>query len=592
VTLTWSPLAGASGYRVVRNGGTGPAASWKVGAPQFVDQNVPPGRYTYAVSSFAVLANGQEFSGPFGNPVEVNARPFNIVALGDSVMWGQGLQQSNKFTWKVKQWVEGQLNKTAALDVKAHSGAITYPNPGQSQYDSKSFDGEVPADWPTITRQIAINPQAPATDVDLVLLDGCINNVGVITILVDPDDGALRSNTQAYCGAGMTNILRETAARFPNAKIVVTGYFPIISGQSNLAFLVPLLSHLGLILPPDPLGIGLAATGIFAARASARSDLFWRESTSSLQLAVNTVNAELAGRPNPSPIRFAPLNVDGSHSYAAPNSRLWLIPTPPAVQDEVYGARKSKCDYMQSGGYGEPKPTDYVRCIEASLGHPNVAGAQAYTDAIKSAAAQFLPEWRARHSGPWVAPDERLTLAVQPGPTDASGGTLVIAATNGPGGPPLAGSVQFNNVPAGALGTPVRYAYQPNNPAPILAKIDVSGRQSRYFSIPIRTLSVTANVTNLADPRTAVVSVNDALSGEQVSGTVMLNTTTGAANQPITYQSCGPFGNTFVSQPPPPVPCLGNVHVPYYRDVRFQDMPGTVETVEIKKINPIMPTRP
>jgi hypothetical protein len=592
VQLTWSALAGVSGYRVVRNGGSVPAVAWKVGGPSFVDQNVPPGHYTYIVSSFTVLANGQEFSGPYGNPVEVNARPFNIVALGDSIMWGQGLQPQNKFAEKVRAWLEGELHKKAALDLKAHSGAITYPNPGQSQYDSKSFDGEVPADWPTITRQIATAAQAPPNDVDLILLDGCINNIGVATILTDTDDGGLRDNTRAYCGAGMTNILHEVVQRFPNAKIVVTGYYPIISDKSNLGNLIPVFSHFGLILPPDPLGIGIAGTTIFWARSSARSDMFWRESTSSLQGAVNQLNGELANRPNPSPVRFASLNVDGSNSYAAPNSLVWLIPTPPLVQDEVYGNRKSKCDYMQSGGYGQPLPTNYVLCIEASLGHPSVAGAQAYTDAIKNVAGQFLPEWRAKHSGPWAAPDDRLTLTIQQSSADASGGTLVITATDGPGGPPLAGSVQFNNVAAGALGTPVRYTYQPNNPTPIVAKIDVNGRATRYFNIPVRTLAVAANVTNLADPRTAVVSVSDTLSGQQVNGTVMLNTTSGATNQPISYQSCGPFGAVFVSPPPPPVPCLGTVHVPYYPDVRFQDMPGTLETVAIKPLNPIMPARP
>jgi hypothetical protein len=468
VMLTWSPLAGASGYRVVRNGGNLAPTGWKVGAPQFIDQNVPPGRYTYAVSSFTNLANGEELSGPYGKPVEVNARPFNIVSLGDSIMWGQGLQTPNKFTEKVRLWLQGELRKTASLDAMAHSGAITYPNPGQSQYDGRFYHGEVPADSPTITRQIALAAKAPPNDVDLILLDGCINNVGVATILTDVNDGALRDNTRGYCEAGMTNILREVTQRFPNAKVIVTGYYPIVSGESNVSFLVPLLSHLGLVLPVDPLTGGVVGTAIFAARATARSDMFWRESTSSLQQAVNNINGELNRRGIPGPIRFAPLNVGPGNSYAAPNSLLWLIPTPPVIQDEVYGERKSKCDLMQSGGYGEPKPTNYAQCIEASLGHPNIAGAQLYTDAIKSVAAQFLPEWRAKHSGPWAAQDDRFTLNVQPGAADASGGTLMISATDGPSGPALAGTVQFNGVAVGALGTQVRYAYQPNNPEPIL----------------------------------------------------------------------------------------------------------------------------
>src|SRR5213593_1258748 len=37
------------------------------------------------------------------------ARPFHMVTLGDSIMWGQGLRDGDKFSTKVQRWLESQL---------------------------------------------------------------------------------------------------------------------------------------------------------------------------------------------------------------------------------------------------------------------------------------------------------------------------------------------------------------------------------------------------------------------------------------------------------------------------------------------------
>jgi hypothetical protein len=90
--------------------------------------------------------------------------------------------------------------------------------------------------------------------------------------------------------------------------------------------------------------------------------------------------------------------------------------------------------------------------------------------------------------------------------------------------------------------------------------------------------------------------VTDALSGQPMNGTVMVNANTpnaasGATNQPITYRSCGPFGAAFTSPPPPPLPCAGSVHVPYYPDVRFLDVPDPGVTLS-NPIQPVMRAKP
>jgi hypothetical protein len=55
----------------------------------------------------------------------------------------------------------------------------------------------------------------------------------------------------------------------------------------------------------------------------------------------------------------------------------------------VYAERFEACRVVPPGA-------DNVLCVEASMAHPNVRGAQAYADAITPRLTRFLPEWRAR----------------------------------------------------------------------------------------------------------------------------------------------------------------------------------------------------
>jgi hypothetical protein len=226
-----------------------------------------------------------------------------------------------------------------------------------------------------------------------------------------------------------------------------------------------------------------------------------------------------------------------------------------------------------------------MKCKQASMGHPNVAGAQAYTDAITATLTQFVPEWRAAHVASSLASEDPLVVKVQPLATEPGGGTIVVTASDGLSGPPLQGTVQLNGVAAGALGSQIRYVYRQNNPTDILVNVNVPNRVIRSFTIPVRTQSLAVNVTNTGDPRTTIVTATDSASGQLLSGTVTVNPNSGKAvsgstGQPVTYPSCGQnsqpqqFHRVVVN--PGPVPCSGTVHVPYYPDAAFHDVPGTV----------------
>lgn len=590
VTLNWTGRPEASGsYRIIRNGGNLPPTTLNASGVSIVDQNLPPGEYRYSIFSGMRLANGKEINGEFSNQITIKTRPFNIVAIGDSLMWGQGLSQNNKFAFKVAEKLKTDLGKSnVQVLLIAHSGAVTYPDPVEVPAENTSLPGEVPSRTPSIAFQISnlVQTKVPPGDVDLVLVDGCINNVGIRKIL-NPftSESGLRDATRGYCNAGMQNILYEVARTFPHAKVIVNGYFPVVSRQSNLGSLVALWTGIGVVtgglIPPDPI-IGGAMIAGFRERAAALSDLFFQESTSSLQLAVNSVNAlppPLGGNR----FRYAALTFGPQNSYAGSDSWLWLIPARGIVEDEAFHSRSRDCDTHQR--------TDLL-CYGASMGHPNVAGAQAYTNAITSTAAQFLTEWRSAHVASLPAPENFLVIRAQPVFREPNGGTLVVTATGGVSGTALQGTVELNSMPAGAIGMEIRYAFQPSNPTEIFVKVDVPGHRSGLFVIPVRSQSVAVNLTNSADPRTAVVTASDAVTGQELSGTVIVQTPSsqisGPTGQPLTYSSCGQVAQGLqlanIQMQAGPVPCTGFVRVPHYPDASYQDVPGVVNyTLNIDK---------
>jgi hypothetical protein len=579
ITLSWAARPEATRYYIIRNSLNLPVIGFQATGTTYVDQNLPPGEYTYLIYSVVRLATGEEVQGELSNPVMIKTRPFNIVAVGDSVMWGQGLSEGNKFTTKVGEWLKSALGKSSVLVHRvAHSGAVTYPDASEQATENTILPGEVPSSNPSIGYQITnlVQAKVPPLEVDLVLVDGCINNVGVTSIL-NPfkSEGELRGATRAFCTAGMINILTDAARKFPNAKVIVNGYFPIVSQQSNLASVVALWLGLGILsgglIPPDPVVAGGITAG-YRERAAVLSEVFFNESTNSLQSAVNNMNAlppPLGGNR----FRYAALPVNSGHAYSAPNTWLWLIPARGIVEDEVFDARSAACNTHQSGN---------LKCYGASMGHPNVQGAQAYTDAIKAVAAHFLPEWRQAHVGPITAGDDMFLVNVHPGAIEPGGGTMEVTV-DGPFGR-IHGTVQLNGKPAGVLNSQIRYAFERYNPTDVAVKIDSDfpGFRPRFFTIPIRTQFLAVNLTNNANPRTAVVTATDSVTGQQLSGRATIQTPfynmPGPTGQPLTYPSCGQaaqdlqFANIQIQAGP--VPCTGFVQIPHYPDASFQDLPG------------------
>jgi len=324
--------------------------------------------------------------------VTVTVDTFRIASFGDSIIWGQGLLESQKFTMLVADAISARRNGTIAvfaLDRCAHSGATVRPVIGESPDPAAprppgDFTGECPRSVPSIAAQLSgwLTPPLSGErgEIDLVLIDGGINDVDVRTI-VDPfgSDTALATATTAACLSAMNGVLTTVLATFPNAKVVVTGYYPIVSSQTDMAFMIPVLAGLGvlgtLVVAPvvgaTPVGLGAVAAAIFVAWA--RQRLIDRSAVFS-----TAANAALAS----SVAAFGPRVALAVPSFGPANA----IFAPDAF---VFGVG------LSAGGLVALDPVAATRVATcgagsvitpvASIGHPNARGAQAYADAIGAA---------------------------------------------------------------------------------------------------------------------------------------------------------------------------------------------------------------
>ena len=341
-------------------------------------------------------------------------RPFEMLVLGDSIMWGQGLKDAQKFSYKVQQWIgENVPGITVHRHVYAHSGARIKPDAVQ---DAKPpTHGEVPNHFPSITAQLAKaqNDTLPASfpphppldpqSVALVLLDGGINDFGTKVILnLDFTKGRawVREQTRKVCVDRMRGLLPQVLQAFPNAKIVMTNYFQIVSEQSNMVYVWELLGGWEIVGPAINLGSGPLRT-----KLSDQSLAFHEESTAGFRAVVEEASRQLMANTKPIPwnaaasleglqrppsrVALAEIPFGPRHSYGAPDTLLFYVNEP----DPAASVRKPKCVSQVPNA-----SLELPNCLLAAAGHPNVAGASVYANAIIGVLQRWLPEWQTTYA--------------------------------------------------------------------------------------------------------------------------------------------------------------------------------------------------
>ena len=380
-------------------------------------------------------------------------RPFRMLVLGDSVTWGQGLADEHKFSYKVGEWICRQRNGGSCqnkddvqIHVEAHSGAvIAKPEKDNQKKEEDRFTrsvapvryaGEVNNDYPTVwgqvdlARRYYLDNSIPLDEVDLILVNGGINDMGAPSLLAPKLLGFLAGNindfARKYCEDDMKLLLDKVANTFPNARIVVPGYFPLVSLNTPENLLMETIGYLFLgkkekannegaieeesANPPNEIAV-LHKPSKSLVHMANRSRDWTVASNAALATAVKSFNSSRPGLPvignnSPAPpsdasarALFAPVLFSDENAYAAKSALLWkLIRKSPDVvlecaetnplknliaNDELQTKRGCLCE--QAG-----KRNDVI-CLRAGAFHPNVQGAELYFRSITKELERIFP---------------------------------------------------------------------------------------------------------------------------------------------------------------------------------------------------------
>ena len=213
-----------------------------------------------------------------------------MLVLGDSIMWGQGLRDEEKFSSRVKCWLEEKTDREVKVHVEAHSGAVI-SGAIATRPLYRTANGEVNLTSPTINEQLdhAVNfYKATHTTPTLTLVNGCINDVGVKNLL------AVATPLEDLRAQIKKVVARHAAAvdarpnQFSGTLVLVTSYYPIVSAQTaDNAFLRLLVKKLNNQRPEAR----RMSDKEMRQRLIAISNEWYRDSTASLAEAVLQTNA-------------------------------------------------------------------------------------------------------------------------------------------------------------------------------------------------------------------------------------------------------------------------------------------------------------
>lgn len=338
------------------------------------------------------------------------AKPFEILVLGDSIASGHGLKEDQKFYTLTKNWLETDVfQKTRAvnLKVKAHSGTTLALHADVAEAleraeidETEALHPEINVDYPTAEKQIDIAAREYASvekETDLILMTCGINDI-TTTVILDPfgDDDQLRRDIAKYCRDSMIDLLRRAGAAFPNAKIALIGYFPLVSPKTASGrFFNALLEVYNLPRPLKPFAnnpLTKQFFKIFHKKSARRSRLWVEESNRRFREAVAEFNSGFA---KPRAV-FVESPITEENCFGTRNPLVFGMGKKGRTEDLTYDERSVECRNVAPMLKNVPGlKYSAPFCQISGLAHPNVEGSRAYTEAIKSALSPFVSVARA-----------------------------------------------------------------------------------------------------------------------------------------------------------------------------------------------------
>jgi lysophospholipase L1-like esterase len=327
-------------------------------------------------------------------------RPFNMLVLGDSVLWGEGLKTKYKSWYHVKTWVQKNTGRPVIERIEAHAGAVV--EGGEVDERLTVTDGEVNIALPTVRDQVdrALQHYGDGSKVDLVLVTGCVNDIGVPRFLSASSNDEIIQLTEAKCGPPVTKLLQKITTSFPNAHVIVTGYYLLFSEKTRNDFVLRGLARK--FLDTDPAAEKITKRDSFE-RLIGNSKAWYQASNKTLREVVERVNAELRAQGSQKQVMFTNIQFAPEYSFGTHETHLWGFDRSPfrmmllflsfgkillPSDDDVRGQRKASCKEVfkprqnENAEQKRERENRRLLCRYAALGHPDRKGAMLYGDAI------------------------------------------------------------------------------------------------------------------------------------------------------------------------------------------------------------------
>jgi hypothetical protein len=340
-----------------------------------------------------------------------------IAAVGDSVMWGQGLmpplsarhfENEEKYVFKVVEWLQkiGKVQEIDMADFLAHSGAkigsktdpflpprLTRENAdNKKEYDN--YYGEVPDRNPSVLSQL--KKLRNGHTIDLLLINGGPNDVEITESLSSPGDFYIAlKKIDRVAELRVSYLLVNARKVCPNAIIIYTGYYPALSPKSDIPVGVSLNE---ITLATSPL-IGLQGGLVFISETLVRTQ-FPRIKRQGVEFHLRILArfreqiAQFNTKHDPSspPILFCPSLFNSSNAMWANDEMVFSIARNP--NPSVFAPRKKLCGQVfKDVSYELIEPfnpqknieiiSDHLICENAYVGHPNKKGAEQYYKELK-----------------------------------------------------------------------------------------------------------------------------------------------------------------------------------------------------------------
>ena len=340
----------------------------------------------------AVDPNGSRFlrtppDGDDSNNLEaLPVASFNVLVLGDSISWGQGLRKEQKISSLMTEEIRRVNGDAVATIVNyARSGSVLTsgltPPPIRLDFNLENERGEVPNTNVSVNKQIDdfLAQGHDPLKVDFLQLCAGINDVGLSNILTYLDNrSAIIPQVASHIASPMTSLLNRCLQLFANARIFVLGYYTIISEKSFPRTPDEVDAAVGILTEtrPSPHSV---FTDTARRNVIANCRAFTVSSRDTIQGVVDGVNAGQRIR-----VFFVDPDFAPRHCLFTPlrTSLLFGLTIGMTTTDPMRSARTELCGVVHAANDAD---TLFRRknCNLAAVGHPKPEGAKRYFNAMK-----------------------------------------------------------------------------------------------------------------------------------------------------------------------------------------------------------------